>query len=77
MRAAEQLGRSLGRPSVARPRRGRTPNDPELQRAEDALRRRLQTRVRIHGDASRGRIEIEYFGDEDLQRIAAILLGDV
>jgi hypothetical protein len=36
----------------------------------------LQTRVRIQGDASRGRVEIEYFGGEDLQRIAGILLGD-
>ena len=77
VRAAEQLGRNLGRPAAAKPRRARTPTDPDLQRAEDALRQRLQTRVRIHGDGSRGRIEIEYFGDEDLQRIAGILLGDV
>jgi hypothetical protein len=42
----------------------------------DSLRQRLQTRVRIQGDASRGRVEIEYFGGEDLQRIAGILLGD-
>lgn len=76
VRAAEQLGRNLARPAAARPRRARTPTDPDLQRAEDALRRRLQTRVRIHGDASRGRIEIEYFGDEDLQRLTGILLGD-
>jgi ParB family chromosome partitioning protein len=75
VRAAEQLGRNLGRPA-AKPRRERTPTDPDLQRAEDALRQRLQTRVRICGDASRGRIEIEYFGDEDLQRIAGILMGD-
>jgi hypothetical protein len=42
----------------------------------DALRQRLQTRVRIHGEPTRGRIEIEYFGADDLQRVAAILLGD-
>jgi ParB family chromosome partitioning protein len=77
VRAAEQLGRNLGKTAAAKPRRARTPTDPDLQRAEDALRRRLQTRVRIHGDASRGRIEIEYFGDEDLQRLSGILLGDV
>jgi hypothetical protein len=32
--------------------------------------------VRLNGDAARGRIEIEYFGTEDLQRIAGILIGD-
>ena len=42
----------------------------------DQLRRRLQTQVRIQGDASRGRVEIEYFGGEDLQRIAEVLLGN-
>jgi ParB family chromosome partitioning protein len=76
VRAAEELARRLGGPAVARPRRVRAQVDPDLQRAGDALRQRLQTRVRIKGDASRGRIEIEYFGDEDLRRITAILLGD-
>jgi hypothetical protein len=42
----------------------------------DNLRRRLQTSVRINGDDARGRIEIEYFGAEDLGRIANLLLGD-
>ena len=42
----------------------------------DLLRQRFQTRIRIQGNASRGRIEIEYFGDEDLDRITRMLLGD-
>ena len=41
------------------------------------MRRRYQTRVRIAGDAERGRVEIEYFGAEDLERISGLLLGDV
>jgi hypothetical protein len=41
----------------------------------DALRQRRRPGW-IQGDASRGRVEIEYFGGEDLQRIAGILLGD-
>ena len=78
VRAAEELARNLG--GAVRPaRRGaaRALQDPNLQRVVDSLRQRLQTRVRLHGDATRGRIEIEYFGGEDLQRIARILLGDV
>ena len=40
------------------------------------LREHLQTRVRIQGSAERGRIEIEYFGAEDLDRLAAMLVSD-
>jgi len=77
VRAAEELARNLGGAvRSARRRAPRSPQDPNLQRVVDSLRQRLQTRVRVQGDASRGRIEIEYFGGEDLQRIAGILLGD-
>ena len=76
VRAAEDLGRSAAGPASSRPRKKRGPVDPNLQRVIDALRQRLQTRIRIQGDAARGRIEIEYFGDEDLQRLTALLLGD-
>jgi ParB family chromosome partitioning protein len=77
VRAVEQLGRAIAGPPARRPRRAREPMDPNLQRVVDGLRERFQTRVRIHGDARRGRIEIEYFGDDDLRRITGMLLGDV
>ncbi len=76
VRAVEELGRTGKSATRGRARHARTPKDPNLQRVVDQLRRRLQTQVRIQGDASRGRIEIEYFGGEDLQRIAGVLLGD-
>jgi ParB family chromosome partitioning protein len=75
VRDAESLARPAGGRATARSG-SRASRDPNLQRVIDALRQRLQTRVRIQGDASRGRVEIEYFGGEDLQRIAGILLGD-
>ena len=76
VRAAEELARpASGKPAAAR--RARPAVDPNLQRVVDMLRQRLQTRIRIQGDARRGRVEIEYFGDEDLRRITGILLGDV
>jgi ParB family chromosome partitioning protein len=74
VRAAEELTRPRTRAPSRRAQR--TPRDPNLQRVADSLRERLQTRVRLNGDAARGRIEIEYFGSEDLQRIAGILIGD-
>jgi ParB family chromosome partitioning protein len=76
VRAAEELAQASG---AGRPRRNAGPrasSDPNLQRLIDGLRQRLQTRVRIQGQAARGRIEIEYFGADDLQRLAGILLGD-
>jgi ParB family chromosome partitioning protein len=76
VRAAEELAQASG---VGRPRRAaraRAGADPNLQRLVDSLRGRLQTRVRIQGQAERGRIEIEYFGADDLRRVVGILLGD-
>jgi ParB family chromosome partitioning protein len=58
-------------------RRPRAALSPELQQLADGMRRRFQTRVRIAGGAERGRVEIEYFGADDLSRISALLLGDV
>jgi ParB family transcriptional regulator, chromosome partitioning protein len=75
VRASEGLARE-----VSKPKRSRAPSrpaaDPNRQMLVDNLRRRLQTSVRINGDDARGRIEIEYFGAEDLTRIANLLLGD-
>jgi ParB family chromosome partitioning protein len=40
---------------------------------QDKLRRHLGTNVAIHHGPKRGRIEIEYYGDDDLQRVLSIL----
>jgi len=75
VRASEGLARDVSKPK--QPRAVRRPAaDPNRQMLVDNLRRHLQTSVRINGDDARGRIEIEYFGAEDLGRIANLLLGD-
>jgi len=76
VRAVEQLARAIAGPPVKQTRRPQAAVDPDLQRVIDRLRQRFQTQVKIHSDPRRGRIEIEYFGDEDLQRITGLLLGD-
>jgi ParB family chromosome partitioning protein len=76
VRAAEAFASPRER-GDATARKPRAAADPQLQQLADALRRRLQTRVRIAGDAQRGRVEIEYFGPEDLERVSGLLLGDV
>jgi ParB family chromosome partitioning protein len=75
VRATEGLGRDVAKPKRSRAA-SRPAADPNRQMLVDSLRRRLQTSVRINGDDARGRIEIEYFGAEDLGRIANMLLGD-
>lgn len=74
VRETENLARSLAGP-VRRSRRRVPESDPALQPVVDALREHCRTRVRIRGSTARGRIEIEYFGAEDLDRIARALLG--
>jgi ParB family chromosome partitioning protein len=75
VRAAEAVARPAPTPDSPRKQRGAT--DPHLQRLTDSLRQHFQTRVRISGDGGRGRIELEYFGEEDLDRLTGLLLGDV
>lgn len=75
VRQAEALARDAAG-SVRRKKQpvGAERLDPNLQRVVDLLRERLKTRVRVQGDEKRGRIEIEYFGAEDLNRIVHAML---
>jgi len=77
VRAAEELARSLAgtrTPTRRRPRSGGDAVDPNLQQLVDALRDQLQTKVRITSAAGRGKIEIEFYGPEDLHRITRAIL---
>jgi ParB family transcriptional regulator, chromosome partitioning protein len=56
-------------PPVARRR------SPELIALEQAIQRAVQTRVRLRGDERRGRIEITYASTDELNRLAAAILG--
>ena len=40
---------------------------------QDQLRRHLGTQVTIHHGPKRGRIEIEYYGNDDLQRVLTLI----
>jgi len=64
------------RPTVADGRPGRPSKaiDPNVAAAEQTLQRALATKVRIVGSPTAGRIEIQYKGDEDLDRLYRILL---
>jgi ParB family transcriptional regulator, chromosome partitioning protein len=42
---------------------------PLFSQVEDKLRTSFQTKVRVKGDTGRGKIEIEYFSEEELNRL--------
>ncbi len=45
---------------------------PALQHLQNRLQERLATHVVVHHNDKRGRIEIEYYGNDDLQRLLAL-----
>ena len=44
-----------------------------LSKVQERLRNRLSTQVQIHQGAKKGKIEIEYYSNEDLQRILELI----
>lgn len=49
---------------------------PDLRHLCEELKSSLQMKVRISGASDKGKIEIEYFSLDDLERLSKILLGD-
>lgn len=76
VRSAEELGRRAASSSASkRPRPGPS-RDVHVVDLEDRLRRALRTKVRIVGRPDRGRLELHYFGMAELERLAALLVGE-
>jgi ParB family chromosome partitioning protein len=46
---------------------------PAVEDLQNRLQQHLATHVTIHHAEKRGRIEIEYYGTDDLQRILSVL----
>jgi ParB family transcriptional regulator, chromosome partitioning protein len=60
---------------IASPPKSRTSKDPQISSLEEKLIRGLGTKVRIINRGKRGKIEIEYYSFEELERLLDILLG--
>ena len=76
VRSAEEAARTASSAGSRRRRQRPTPAlAPDAQQLVDSLRDRLQTSVRVVGQMGRGRIEIDYFGPEDLHRVTSLILG--
>jgi ParB family chromosome partitioning protein len=75
VREVETLARG-DKPAARRAARGRRRPGPELQRVEDALRRRLQTDVYVVTRGKGGRMTINFYSNDDLARLLEIVLGE-
>jgi ParB family chromosome partitioning protein len=75
VRQTEELVRRLREPREA-PRNVAAPRlDPDLERVEDELRRRLGTKVTLARSRKGGRIIIEFYSDEELGQLYDRLIG--
>jgi len=68
---ARQLG--IGRSRRRQRAAGQTVTPAAIEDLQNRLQQHLATHVSVHHGEKRGRIEIEYYGDDDLQRIVATL----
>lgn len=75
VRATERLvARQLGAVRSRRKRRASTTTtSATIDDLQERLQQHLGTRVTIHHGEKRGRIEIEYYGNDDLQRVIGAL----
>lgn len=78
VRATERAARELAGRRRAGPSGEQTARvlDPDLEAVLDRLRERFATAVRIRDRHGRGRIEIDYHGQEQLMHLVDLLLGD-
>jgi len=80
VREAEVLAREWARGSVSSAgnvsrETTAAKEDPNLLEAESQLRGLFGTKVRIVKNKDRGRIEIEFYSEDDLERLLLLLSG--
>ncbi|HHY09572.1 MAG TPA: ParB/RepB/Spo0J family partition protein [Firmicutes bacterium] len=73
--SVRQLEAVLQRQEPAVPRKAARPKNVELVALEEELQRRLGTKVTISYREGRGKIAVEYYSDEELERLLAFLRG--
>ena len=72
-RVASLLGQA-GKKSTRAPQTTAVTVDPNVSAASERLTRALATKVRIIKKGERGKVEIEFYSDEELQRLYEFLL---
>jgi ParB family chromosome partitioning protein len=75
VRQTEELVRRLREPRAAAAPAANRALDPDLERVEEDLRRRLGTKVTLARSRKGGRIIIEFYSDEELGQLYDRLIG--
>jgi ParB family chromosome partitioning protein len=75
VREAEAVAKRWAKPGRSSKPEKKTDLESQLAALGDSLRRRLGTKVRVLARGKRGKIEIEYYSFEDLERIVETILG--
>lgn len=69
VRQAEALAKQLQKKKPQKKKSEKTPYDIEIEKIQNTLSSAMGTKVRINHTAKKGKIEIEYYGNEDLERV--------
>lgn len=72
VRQAEAAAKRLNSPKKPTEVKKKTPYDIELDNVMSRLSEQLGTKVKISGSGKKGKIEIEYYGNDDLDRLLSI-----
>ena len=75
VRALESRIKNLDADKPKKAKKAQPALTPVLSDLEEGFRERLGTKVKIAGSEKRGKITIEYFSEDDLQRIYEVLNG--
>ena len=73
VRTTEKLVRDIENQSQKKVKKILLKKDSSLKRIEEILQRHFMTKVAMKHTKSKGRIEIEYFGNDDLTRILSLI----
>lgn len=74
VRQAELLAKDLAKePTQKSKKQENTAYKIELERISKNLEQYLGTKVKLSGTSKKGKIEIEYYGNEDLERLLALI----
>ncbi len=70
---SDHIAGKVARDGSAKRPGGSKPLDPVVRQLQDRLKQRFSTNVQLQHGAKKGKIEIEYYGNDDLDRILNLL----
>ncbi len=74
VRQAEEFAKELAKPKADKPKKEKdNAYKIELERISKSLEQYLGTKVKLSGSAKKGKIEIEYYGNRDLERLLELI----